>query len=181
MRTANQTRTTRTARAKSRPRRSAVCILELILWFPVFLIFLLAVIEFGLILGQLKQVALASRAGAKAAAESFPISMANVQTAVDHQLESAGIGDSCNIILVHNVPGGGFSPQMTGTCDCSSPTSPPQPTGTLLSDLVTHSGTVRVTVCVRLSQLTPDLLSTLGFSTSGDMVEHTTTFVHERP
>jgi len=155
--------------------------LELILWFPVFLIFLLAVIEFGLILGQLKQVALASRAGAKAAAESFPISMANVQTAVDHQLESAGIGDSCNIILVHNVPGGGFSPQMTGTCDCSSPTSPPQPTGTLLSDLVTHSGTVRVTVCVRLSQLTPDLLSTLGFSTSGDMVEHTTTFVHERP
>lgn len=143
--------------------------------------FLAAVIEFGLILGQLKQVTLASRIGAKIAAESFPISMAAIQTAIDRQLESAGMGDSCNIILVHNVPGGGPSPQSSaGSCGCTSPTTPALPTGTLLSG-GGFSGSVRVTVCVTLTQLSPDLLGTLGFSIAGDTVEHTTTFVHERP
>jgi Flp pilus assembly protein TadG len=181
-------RTRRPSRAQSAfslrglPRRSAVCVLELILWLPVFLIFLLAVIEFGLILGQLKQVALASRVGAKMAAESLPISMAAVQNEVDRQLESAGMGASCSIILVHNVPGGGASPQTTGGgCNCTSPTSPTLPTGTLLSDNVTHSGSVRVTVCVKLTQLTPNLLSTFGYSISNGTVQQTTTFVHEHP
>lgn len=140
----------------------------------------MSTIEFGLIFGQLKQVAAASRAGAKVAAESLPISMTAIQDAVDHQLQSAGIGSSCNIVLVHNVPGGGASPQTTGTCNCSTPFGPTLPNGTLLGG-GGLSGSVRVTVCVRLTQLTPDLLNTLGFSISGDMVEHTTTFAHEQP
>lgn len=162
------------------PRRSALCVFELILWFPVFLMFLLSVIEFGLIFGQLKQVAVASRAGAKVAAESLPISMTAIQDAVDHQLQSAGIGSSCNIVLVHNVPGGGASPQTTGTCDCNTPFGPTLPAGTLLGG-GGSSGSVRVTVCVRLTQLSPDFLNTLGFSIANFNAEHTTTYVHEQP
>ena len=148
---------------------------ELIVTLPIVIIFLAAVVEFGLILANTKQVSLASRAGAKIAAESgAPFSagtLSAIRTAVDRQLETAGFGPnaSVGIALQHTVSGGGPSPQTSGAC--SAPGIPAIPSN--------GHGTVRLTVCVDLSRITPDLLSTFGFSTSGKTVEATTTYPYE--
>lgn len=159
-----------------RPKRRGVVTFELIVTTPILLIFLAAVIEFGLILANTKQVALASRVGAKVAAEDsrLPGSTSDVnddvETAVNRQLQAAGFGASgtSGVTLRHNVGGGSVS-DTNGTC--ADPTSPALPTD--------GSGSVRVTVCVELSKLTPDLLSMFGFSTSGKTVEVTTTYPYE--
>jgi hypothetical protein len=156
-------------------RRRGVVTFELIVTLPILIIFLAAVIEFGLILANAKQVSLASRAGAKIAAESpapfGPGTLAAIRAAVDRQLETAGFGPnaSVGISLQHSISYGGATPQTSG--DCSSPGSPSLPTG--------GDGAVRVTVCVELSKLTPDLLSTFGFSTSEKTIEATTTYPYE--
>jgi Flp pilus assembly protein TadG len=161
--------------ARGRSRRGGAVTFELIVTLPILVIFLAAVIEFGLILANTKQVALASRLGAKIAAESgAPFNsgtLAAIRTAVDRQLEAAGFGAaaSAGVTLQHNVAGGGSSPQVSG--DCPAPSSPPLPAD--------GSGSVRVTVCVELSKLTPDLLSSFGFSIAGKFVESTTTYPYE--
>ena len=77
--------------------RKAVVVLELILSLPILMIFIGAVIEFGLILANMKQVKLASRTAAKVAAETDGLNpattsavVANLRTIVDNQLETAG-------------------------------------------------------------------------------------------
>jgi hypothetical protein len=159
--------------------------MELILWFPVVLMFLCGVIEFGLILGQLKQVALASRLGARVAAEmsqaALPTAVGTVRTALERHLNSAGM-TSCSVILTHNVPAVGGTTQTDGSCPgagCSVPdTLPPLPNGTVLAG-GGNSGSVRVTVCVPLTELSPDLLGTLGFSIGTRRATHTTTMAYE--
>jgi Flp pilus assembly protein TadG len=164
-------------RASTSKNRPAVCAIEVVLALPIFLVFLLAVVEFGLILANCKQVSLASRVGAKIASESsFPFdatTLVNIRTAVDRQLESAGLGATASgaVVLQHNVAGGGASPQSSGPLSCTAPTDPPLP-----SD---GEGAVRVTVCVELSKLTPNFLSTFGFSTAGKRVMLTTTYPYK--
>ena len=142
---------------------------------PVLLVFIAALIEFGLILANTKVVALASRTGAKIAAEmpvaSLPSSISTVENAVDAVLSTANMS-SCRVILEHNVLGGGTSPLTNiGTCICSAPSSPALPGGS--------PSAVRVTVCVELSELTPNLLTAFGFSTADRTVSESTLYPYE--
>jgi hypothetical protein len=151
-------------------RRGGAVLVEFLLVMPILLVALAGVIEYGLILSNLQQVALASRVGAKVASEQpTPLDITAIHAAVDQQLKSAGFSGACRVILQHNVPGGGPSPQTTGACDCNMPLTPGTPA-------TTHGRFVRVTVCVELSELTPDLLDFFGFSVAGRLVEETTTY-----
>jgi hypothetical protein len=152
---------------------------ELLVGLPVLLILLLAIVEFGLVMDKLQQVALASRTGAGMAAQqsSSAFNVAAIKAEVDRQLLTAGISSgSCEVLLQHNV---GTStpvilPSGSGSCTCSSPTIPPLPSSAIVPD-----GCVRVTVCVRLSALAPDLLSSFGLSIQGLQVLQTTTLAYE--
>ncbi len=151
--------------------------MELLVGLPILLISLLAIVEFALIMDKLQQVALASRTGAGMAAQQTSFNVASIKTEVDRQLLTAGISSgSCEVLLQHNV---GTStpviiPSGSGTCTCSSPSIPPLPTSAFVPD-----GCVRVTVCVRLSALAPDLLSSFGLSIQGLQVLQTTTLAYE--
>lgn len=174
----------------SRPRisgdrrlRMGAVHLELIIAVPILVIALLAIIEFGRVMTNLQQVALASRAGASEAAQTnlylAPAVPLNVKDAVNRQLASAGLGEpganACRIIVEHNV---GATPAMiaptvtltdtTRTCTCSSP-------GTLLP----ARQAVRVTVCIELTSLAPNLLKSFGFDIKSKSVQHSTTFRYE--
>lgn len=160
-----------------RPLRRAVVVVELILMLPVLLVFLAALIEFGLILANTKVVALASRTGARIAAETstpgLPSSISTIRNGVDSVLATAQMS-SCRVILEHNVPLGGASPLIDGPCNCSAPSSPALP--------VANGGAlraVRVTVCVELSELTPNLLAAFGFSTATRTVTESTLYPYE--
>jgi Flp pilus assembly protein TadG len=161
---------------RKRRSSSGVTILELILILPVIIIFLLAVVEFGLILANLKFVPAASRAGAKVYAEFPAAALTNIATltavedAINDSLAPANL-TACRVILEHNVGGPGSI--QNGTCACTPPAGPAMP--------VLAGGSVRVTVCVELSQFTPNLLGLFGFSTTGRVVQSTTTFPHEGP
>lgn len=148
----------------------AVVVVELILMLPVLLVFLIALIEFGLILANTKVVALASRNGAKLAAESPAFSITQVTNVVNASLATANI-QSCKVILEHNVVAGGPSPLTSGTCNCSAPSIPTLPGGSQRA--------VRVTVCVELSQLTPNLLTAFGFTTANRTVSESTLYPYE--
>ncbi len=162
-----------------------VVTLVLILALPAWLILLAGVVEFGLILVNQQQVALASRVGAEAASQTPGLPTvtggqvpANVLNAIDQQLASTGIG-RCKVILEHNVVGEGpsptpvpvtlSSPQPAG-CNCG----PPSPD--LLPDDRLY---VRVTVYVPLTELSPNLLKISGFDISGMFLQQATTFRYE--
>lgn len=170
-------------RSPENRHRRGLIVLELVIVLPVILIFLAAAIEFGLIICGIQQVEMASRAGAKIAAEDATLGTAvalpaAVKSAVDRVLASGAIGvndgsgNACNILLRHNVPPTTtpLISQSPFTCPCNSPTSnlPASP-----------PYYVRVTVCVELSKLTPNLLGTFGFSTANKYVECTTTNPYE--
>lgn len=167
----------------SKQPRRAVVTLELILGLPILIIFVFAVIEFGLIFATIDQVAYASRFGAKLASEqagAFDVDA--LRTEIDQYLQTAGLQTgACRAILQHNVTMGmgmrGASPQSSppgmGGCDCTAPTD----------NLPTTTGTsfVRVTVCVPLKDNVPDLLCGFGFSLEDCVIEQTTTFRYELP
>lgn len=161
------------SRTLRRTGRSGAVIVELILAMPILFISLLVVAEFGMVMANLKQVALASREGAKIAAETAGLSPANtaataaaIRSAVDDRLESAKFGPSATVgvRLDHTVGGGGSAADGT----CPSPAGPALP-----------SDAVRVTVCVELTKLTPNLLAAFGFDISSSTVEQTTTLDYE--
>ncbi len=148
---------------------------------PVWLIFLLAIIEFGQILCSQQQVELASRVGAEEASQTpeLPISQsgeipANVLLAIDQQLASSGM-TGCHVRLEHNVvpeyPGAPPVPVTltAGTCDCEGPAE-------ALPEMRQY---VRVTVGIAMTELTPNLLRAFGFDISDRIVQHTTTFRYE--
>jgi len=152
--------------------------LELILSLPVWLILLMAVVEFGMILVNEQQVALASRVGAEKASETAGLSIstgdpvpAPVLDAIEHQLGSSCLS-ACAVILEHNVaispPAVLISPPDPA-CNC-------QPPGTALP---VDRNYVRVTVCVPLSQLAPNLLKFVGFDITNCVIHHSTTFRYE--
>lgn len=167
-----------------RGRRRGAVLLELILTLPVWLILIMAVVEFGMILVNQQQVALASRVGAEKASETAGLSTNSgdplpdpVLYAVQHQLGSTCL-DYCSVILEHNVVPPPPPPITTPvvlqspaspTCDCDPPTTA----------LPTYGRYVRVTVCVPLTKLAPNLLSFVGFDISGCVIHHSTTFRHE--
>jgi photosystem II stability/assembly factor-like uncharacterized protein len=175
-------------------RRGAVVTLELILAVPVLLIVLLAVLEVGLILAASKHVEFASRQGAKLAAEisrtggppdlgtfNLPTTPDNLKDRVDEYLVTAGYTNSCTVILEHNAAGVPNPVQVDndGTpCPCS-----PDPIGPLPSSVpgppLTTFESVRVTVCLSMTDNLPNSLATFGLDYGDDTIRHSTTFRYE--
>jgi len=151
---------------------------------PVFMVFLWAIVEFGILYSALQNVSVAAREGVIVASEtSLPTSGAvpsNIVNAVEEQLNSAGIVPDnpatedvyCKLRVEHNVGGTQVElvsppPQLATPCDCA-------PSGA--SDFLGQAGQpaippgeyVRVTVCVPLSELAPNLLQVFGFDLDND-------------
>ena len=155
-------------RKRRRPRRAAV-VLETILALPLFVMMLLAIVEFGVYFSNAQQHALASRVGAEEASQTMSLSTTNndpvpnnVLIAIDQQLGSSGI-TACRVILIHNVglPAGTTVELSSGACDCDPPTPPnPSPGGEF----------VQVTVCCELTDLMPNCLSSFGFDITGSLL-----------
>ena len=152
-----------------------------ILTFPIWLIFLLAIVEFGQILSNQQQVALASRVGAEEASQTYALPLsdadavpANVLRAIDQQLASSGIS-RCRVVLEHNVvpstPSAIPVPVTLSSGACYY--DPP------VTALPSARQYVRLTVCVELTEITPNLLALFGFDVAGRTIQHTTTFRYE--
>lgn len=178
---------------RQRPRaRSGVVTLELILFFPVMVILLIAIIEFGIIYQVNKQVAYASRFGAKLAAEITRNQAAatnlgnydqastpnNLKSRIDQYLLNAGLTISSDVQLQHDACTSGQSQEQVSTpCKCgpSAPPLPPGETATAPTDS-TAQAYVKVTVCLLLPGNAPNCLSSFGFDLAGRTIQHSTTF-----
>src|SRR5207248_900988 len=78
---------TKRAKTSTRTRRGSF-VLEFVLVFPLLILAVLAVIEFGLMFGGFKQVSASSRTGAKLAAEQATLdasAVAAIKTEIDRQ------------------------------------------------------------------------------------------------
>lgn len=169
-----------------RSTRRGIVIVELLIWFPVVMTGLMAIVEFALMQQVNQQVALASNFGAKIAAETTRAFAAtpnltninntatpsNLQSRIDTFLANAGLTASCEVRLEHNACVNNtlqVDNATPCTCTVSGPGSlpagePPQ-----------GEAYVRVTVCVPLTGNVPNLLSTLGYNLAGKIVRHSTT------
>lgn len=158
-------------------RRRAVVTLEAIIWLPVLVIVLLAVVEMGLIMVGAMHVAAASRLGAKIAAESPNLDTttvavaANVRSAVDTYFESAGYGTtaSAGVRIQHNIGGGGSVEDGT----CPEKNDPPLPS------ILLPTRAVRVVVCLPVTVAAPNMLQTFGFNTASMTLDQFTTYPYE--
>lgn len=166
-------------------RRSAVVTLELILAIPVLLIVLLAVVEVGLILAASKHVEIASRLGAKLAAESTTAGLGTLNTVgplkteIDKYLTTAGYTNSCTVILEHNVIGAANPVQTNppaGGCTCNPDGSLP---AAVVGPPVTVIESVRVTVCLPMDGNIPNCLATFGFDHSDCSIRHSSVWRFE--
>ena len=172
---------------QSSGRNRGVITLELILTFPILIIVLLAVVEFGLILAASKHVEFASRLGAKRAAESEITDLETLNTIgplkaeIDQYLATAGYTASCSVILEHNVMGASNPLQENPdplACPCGPVGSlpalvpcPPDP------DIEVES--VRVTVCLPMEGNIPNCLSTFGFDLADCTIQQSVVWRYE--
>jgi hypothetical protein len=167
----------RNRRAQPPRKRAGLIAFELFLMLPILLIFLAAVVEFGLILSTVQSVESASRYGAKLVSErpsgvsavNFANS-GNLRSAINRQLRVAGMQRGvCRLKVEHNGPAspnnGGDAPSQQA-CDCAPPaTSLPLP-----------RTAIRLTICVPLEGNVPDLLGTFGFSLQGRVIQQSAVF-----
>lgn len=173
--------------------RSGLVVFELLIWLPVLVIFLLAIVEFGQIYALDQQVALASRFGAKIASETSRSQLPTLATSgtlsgrVQDYLRTANIQNGpCSVTLTHNACVTGQQQQFPAvtpaTCRCPAPVAPGTlPTGTESPIVGTNprEAYVRVTVCVPLRNNVPNLLTTFGFDVGDSTLVHTTTLRYE--
>lgn len=138
--------------------RVGVCVLELIIVVPIVMMFLLAVVTFGLILSESTQVLQAANIGAQQASvqarSSASSLLPQVVTAVDSQFAAAGfsVSDSNRQVIVES-----------STIDSSIASAGPG----LYSPadaMAIPADSVRVTVAVRLGVMSEDFMATYGFS-----------------
>lgn len=176
-------------RSSRKRSRRGIVVVELLLWLPVLLTGLMAVVEFAIMQQVNQQVALASRFGAKIASEvtrAFAVSpnlsdinqsltVNNLKSRIDVFLANAGLSQSCEVQLEHNsCVGNTYQVDTSTPCNCSATGpavlpagEPPGPPG---------EAYVRVTVCVPLEGNVPNCLSTLGFDITGRVSRHSTTY-----
>lgn len=180
--------TLRRSSTRSGPlRRRGVVIVELLIWLPVLMTALMAVVEFAIMQQVNQQVALSSRYGAKIASEvtrAFAASpnlsninqsatVNNLQSRIDTFLANAGLTASCEVRLEHNACVNNPSQVDTATpCNCSATGPGVLPAG----EPPQGEAYVRVTVCVPLTGNVPNLLTSLGFNIAGRIVQHSTTY-----
>ncbi len=179
--------------SSSAPTRRGAITLELLLVFPLWMIALLAIIEFGQILSNEQQLALAARVGAEEASQTAELSLVDgegvpqdVLGVIERQLAASKMS-ACRVVLEHNVPPP-LPPWGTNSNAPGNTTRVGRPV-TLSSgdgfvrpadeELPSLRPCVRVTVCAELTQLTPNLLNLFGFDASNKTIQHTTTFRYE--
>lgn len=176
-------------RQREQSNRRGAVVFEALLWLPVFLIALSAVIEFGMVLNGLHAVKLAARAGAKYAAEldagaiGSSDAVEDVQEVVDRVLSSSGY-HSCQVRLEYITSCAssgnsmtGFSPSCVTCTACPSCSQPSLPLAPTLAQV--PKGMVRVTVCVNVKEMTPDLLGWVGASISDRVAQYSVAFPYE--
>ena len=157
--------------------RRAGVVLELLLSLPVLLIAMLAAIQFGMLFSGLQQLSLASRIGARAAAETAALPMndgpvpANILQSVNRQMAQSGI-TSFGVLVEHNVANPTPGSPIRLSSGSPSPTAP----GTALPPGTQY---VRVTVAVSLTEVMPDLLGYFGFNILGKTAQQTTVYRYE--
>lgn len=179
--------TNSTPLASGNRHRRGVVIVELLIWLPVLMTALMAVVEFALMQQVNQQVALASRYGAKIASEvtrAFATSpnlsdinqtatVNNLQSRIDTFLANAGLTASCEVRLEHNACVNNPLQVDTATpCTCNATGPGVLPAG----EPPQGEAYVRVTVCVPLIGNVPNLLGTLGYDITGLIVRHSTTY-----
>jgi len=158
----------------SKERRSGVITLEVIIWLPVVLIFLAAIIEFSILYQVNHQVEYASRFGAKRASEiprtTLDTYAAALKADIDTYLANHGLAASCQVILEHNACVPNPLQIAGGPCNCG-------PSGGLpAGEPPAGEAYVRVTVCTEVANDVPDLLNSFGFPLGTRTFEHSTTF-----
>jgi hypothetical protein len=180
----NQHRPPRPTDAGPTIRRGSA-VLEMVIVLPVLLLAGIGIMSFGLFFANKQQLALAARVGAEEASQTpLPTSNgdpipSNIVEAVTAQLASSSI-EVYEIRLEHNV-GTGVTPAVltwrpdgeTGTCPCG-----PQ---TTLDPCPLLGQYVRLTVCVQLNELMPNMLANVGASVCGKISYSTSIFRHELP
>lgn len=165
---------------RSHRRSRGAVTLELILALPILIIAVFAIVQFGLLFVTMQQLALGCRVGAEEASQTPGLPAAgdvpaNVVSIIQKQLENSCI-HACAIILEHNQSG----PEHTLRCDfdndgdmlpdcpdCQEPASAIPPSS------------VRVTICVELTELIPNCLASWGFDVSDKTVQCSATFALE--
>lgn len=161
------------ARSRRRRRSGGSVTIEMLVVLPVLLIVLSSVVQFGYYFARAEQLALAARNGALEASRTPALLAAgtvpsNIEDAVRHQLQSSNIS-TIAIIVEHNTIDGTEdvlrTDYVTNTC--------PEPTAAL------PTSAVRVTVCVPLTDLMPNLLSIFGFNIAGRDSRFTSTFGYD--
>ncbi len=167
--------------SSSRRRRGGVT-LELLFNLPIWIICLAATIEFGLLQVNLQHLAQASRVGAEDASltPGLPTSgntPSELVDAVTRELRSIGIlgasEDPCDVVLQHNSGSVTTLHRSGATCTADLSGLPD------LLNLPVGTTYVRVVVFVEMNQLTPNLLSTLGYDISGRFARQSTTFRYQ--
>jgi hypothetical protein len=160
--------------------RRAITTIEIILALPIFLLAVLAIVEFGLLFSHEQIVEMASRAGAQVASQlvSIPVAgdvPAEVDDAVARELEQIGVSDYA-LRLEHNIDFSGGSgatmdPVVLTSSANSGPADCPDPPALTLTP---NRRYVRVTVCVYSTSLSPNVLSSYGLDLSQRVSDQTT-------
>ncbi len=164
------------SRWKSAPRGGEI-VIEFLLAIPVALIFLLAIVEFGVILANFKLLEMAAYEGAKTAASmehsDVPYGIERINERVNRAMHASRIGPACGVEFRHNIPGVSHREQRRWRNERRKLRHKPLPENQ-------HVAAVQCTVCVPLSQLGPDLLPFVGFSLSKRYATATKTLPHLR-
>jgi len=136
---------------------------EFLLAFPFAFLFFLAAAEFGLLLTNLRHVELAAFESAREVARLDKQHLGDAaqlaRRRANRALQTAGTGQTCLVVVEHNVPDAGNGFQVNADKDCGIAGGPRRPLPS-----VGRVRAVRCTVAVRMRHLAPDLLAMVGFS-----------------
>lgn len=155
-------------------RRRGTITIELLLNLPIWLLAILALVEFGEVAADLQSVSMASRVGAEEASQTLGLPStgevpAAVVDAVERALTNSGLGCS-KIILEHNLSGTS-STLVSGSGPGRGPDVPLPEAGAF----------VRVTVVVPATGITPSILQRLGFDWSSRVFGRSAVFRYVCP
>lgn len=155
-------------------RRGGALVVELLFNLPIWLILLLALVEFGELSANLQYVSMASRQGAERASCAAVLPAKGevpreVLDAVTRQLEAAGL--SCSAVIFEHNLGGSPAKLVSGKTPDELASSP----------LPAQGPAVRVTVIARTDGLAPNLLDCMGFDLASRWITQSTTYPYRAP
>jgi Flp pilus assembly protein TadG len=157
---------------EGKPNRRAAIALELIAAAPVFLISLLSIVQLGLSLSGTVLVHQAAVVGAQQGSMQGRINatalLPGILSAVNQQLSAAGVSTSAADVQVLVQERLSDPPVYTGSSGASGAGFQATPSAAGIP-----VDSIRVTVNVRLSKVTVDLLSSFGYLITGDFITGT--------